>query len=369
MDNVSLFSMFDYIKLNYAGSSEGALCPLIFYNANIYEIYITYMDDHYLSFYELSTVDDDFDLNSTVVKLSIDTALRIDIDEHMIDKQVFARLKRFIMRYSIVNRIDERAFYHTQNLNEIRLGLLNMRAFIQSSNNAWMSNLNRNIRVNYSDADSVAENFEKGRELLLTFETYDFGSEAVYTFPDEDLIYFENFPHEQFLFFYARTNYEFECTETLRWLFQNAEYYEHIMNTVTCFTNTDASSKQTTQSSTKFSNSTLIPFTAQPSTKPTNESTSSTTLPITQIGTEQTINLTSQYLNQSTPESTSRSTLSIQITTSKLGTNGFNNTETESKEVLLRVYLWTVIPIGVVCLIAIVSFVVFSTCICHNDLE
>lgn len=405
---VSLFSLFNSITFNGC-SYDGAICPLIFSNSNIIGFRSKSMNStNYLKFSQLSSPTDEanLDINSNILFVYIELCTDLIVDDKIFNKHVFARSYR--IEFFICDlMIDEQAFYHTQNLTSIYFATTSFKKFIQSSNNTWMSGLNRNVRVNYSDASSIANNRKYAMVLdIFTFDEY-------YTYPDEDFIYFKHFPHENFVFARIQANRELECSNTLRWLLKNAQYHPlgigyfnttavrkcFISTPLTTYTSipeiestvklpiestvefntqfiTSSAIQSTSQGHTELTTKLTIQHTSESKTEQTNQysehytfestskpSTKSTTRSTNQDSTESGIDSTSEYSHEYNTESTSKpiTESTVQATSSstwKMLTNTTRSMDKESKKVLLNVYLYTVIPIAIVCLLTIIACVI-----------
>lgn len=222
-DLPGLFASFDYIYFGINVIFQRLTCPLLFNQANISFIEAYYMtSDNYLRFEEIQNAPDDFDLNSYVGTFKIAFANPFVVSNKMLNQYVFRNLSQFNLDNIRLARIEDDAFVHTQRLTRIFLTLENVEEFIRTSDNKWMSELNVDVVVNYTNPVSV----ELNQERALVIQINDRNSGKSYLYPDEDITYFQYFPYDRMVFFRILTVQNIDCTSTMSFLLQNALYYD-----------------------------------------------------------------------------------------------------------------------------------------------
>ena len=222
-DYPGLFSPFSYIffgnDLNYTDN----FCPIVFLNTNISFMEAYYMSStNYLRFSELLNVPQDYDLFANIRSFKITFSPDFVVSKNMLNRLVFKNLQEFNLDNLKLAQIEEDAFNYTQRLTRIFLTLVNLEEFIRSSDNKWMAALNEDVRVNYSDPVSVEQN--KNRSLVIQVNNRNSGQN--YSYPDEDLIYYQYFPYDRMVFYRILTDTDIECTQTMKFLLQNALYFD-----------------------------------------------------------------------------------------------------------------------------------------------
>ena len=232
-NNEGLFSSATYVLFSNLTYSDD-FCPLLFHRAKISFFEAYYMrPDNYLHFSDIANVPAIFDLETDINQFKITFAPNFVVDNLMLNKYVFGSLKEFNLDNMRLRRIEEDAFINTQKLTRILMTLENVEEFIRSSTNEWFNSLNVDVHVDYNNPQSVEDN--RNRTLLVQVNNRNTGQS--YLYPDEDLVYFQHFPHDRFVFYRLLTDTDIECTETMRFLLKNAIYYEPVsyLNTTSAY--------------------------------------------------------------------------------------------------------------------------------------
>ena len=83
----------------------------------------------------------------------------------------------------------------------------------------WVSYLNKDI--NQSSSSEIKHDY-LNRIIVISFIEYNYYINYKYSFPDEDLCLFKEFPHRQLVIpLFPFLEKETECSCTLIWLFKN----------------------------------------------------------------------------------------------------------------------------------------------------
>ena len=245
--------VFDAELINYFGSIEvitfnrnvlypTRLCPYVFTNSNL----------KYLSFREVSnslifknrilffSANTSADLNvANLAKVEIDLAYEHLTLETM-NRDVFKHVQ-IVFISGLLQSIQSNLFDSFAKLKWLKLETENLRALL-GQGLQWANYLNKNTTFNLSFFKTNQTKPQRsGFYLEISVVSSVFSKP--YRFPNEDICLFKDFPHEQLVYPLIVFQEELsECTCTLEWLTQNAEYYATLRHDTEkkCFSNRTA---------------------------------------------------------------------------------------------------------------------------------
>lgn len=214
-----ILSSFDFISLPTDVNWPEKLCPLAFRNAEIRLLqFFGLKAGASIAFEPLNTNSKAVTgLNSKITNVNIYLTNDLTLSASFLDKDVFENLYQLNIEGTTMKSIEEDAFKYLNNLRRVILFLNNFATFIRSTaDNPWMANLNGNIRVNLSNPAEVEAN--KNKQMIITFN--DRVANQNYDWPDRDIRYFVNFPHDKLVFPRVIANVDInKCTFSLSWLY------------------------------------------------------------------------------------------------------------------------------------------------------
>ena len=212
-----VFSAFNLISTNEV-SVTNKICPIAFKNVNLRSLTFNYIEEDSLAFDDADGFDS---LNSSISTLRIFSSTNFKLNAQILNKFVFENLKTLDLDYVVLKKIDDDIFSHFYKLKTIQIVTENFKEFIQSSSNTWMKSLNGKINVDLNDNLEVQDN--KNQSMLVTINNRNSGQS--YLYPDEDLVYFQNWPHEKMVFLRILTDQYLNCSKTLKFLLKYAQNY------------------------------------------------------------------------------------------------------------------------------------------------
>ena len=213
-----VFSSFNLMQFENV-SSTIKLCPIIFKNTYLRLFTLNYQSENSLVFDDTETFDD---LNSNIDTFRLFSSNNLILSSTLLNKFVFSNLKTLDLDYVKLKSIEEDTFKSLQNLKTILIVIENLKEFIRSSNNTWMKSLNGDVNVDLNNVASIEKS--KNDSLLLTMNNRNNGQS--YLYPDEDLVYFENWPHNKMAFYRILSDQNLSCTTTLKFLLKYADNYK-----------------------------------------------------------------------------------------------------------------------------------------------
>ena len=199
--NVKLFTNMPNIEI---GISENVrmntpICPLAFRNAWFYgmtfkKVTNDRLDQHMWQFAEL----DVSNVRSNIYRLVLSDLYNVDVNEALLNKFVFNSMAVFAIGGK-VNAIQADLFKNFMFLHTIEIYLDHANLFFHLSSNEWLS------AVNYLGLE--LESIEQKLEYYKNFRTTEFKLSmvdlaGVYTYPDEDICLFQNYPFKKLISVY-----------------------------------------------------------------------------------------------------------------------------------------------------------------------
>ena len=204
------FNSLLFDKVAYPSS----LCPLIFLRSranfiSFGDITNSFMLKNPLYFTQIETFlpETQFylnDLNTLKLDIYYENLSRATLDPH-----IFGHAKHIWLN-GVLNGIESDAFKGFNRLECLELQLDNLKEFFHRFNIRWMDNLNRADEVTFSMRRIVLlKLFAKFSSVRLN---------QVYTYPNEDICLFKDFPHSRLVYPIILPGKKLKCTCTLKWL-------------------------------------------------------------------------------------------------------------------------------------------------------
>ena len=201
------------------------VCPYVFTNVNfdqmvLIEIINSIIYKNQLEFLDINETAE-FNLNAKIKFL----LLNVDYDavtQRLLNKYVFREVK-ILSLTGIINTIQVDLFVHFKEIRLVKLGLDNYESFYYTSTK-WMNSLNTGLKINLHNTIE----FNLNRHRIIVIECYHIHSFAFakkYTYPDEDICLFKDFPHNQLVYPTFVFEGKMQCTCTLIWLIQHSVLY------------------------------------------------------------------------------------------------------------------------------------------------
>lgn len=233
--NVPLKSFLFY-RTNFGKSTT---CPLVFSNATIEEIEIydslvdTFFKSNVLKFSEQT----DTSLNSNISSLVLRKFYLIDIDQRLLDVNVFENLI-FLQFYGEIASIERGLFKSFRSLKVLTISALFYHQLARRKGIDWLHDLNSDVRVNFSDPIQLESGVLQKQRIVfdLTSSTpwhgisFDLKNLKIKNmFRDEDFCLYARFPLEQaVVLHYDRWLVDRTRPCTFVWLIQHTLiYYEY----------------------------------------------------------------------------------------------------------------------------------------------
>lgn len=192
-----LFKNIYEIKLAYSVKYSSNTCPLVFANANLEYISIngvscSFVKINMLGFKDLSQ---NLDLNSSIKRLELQIYSEKTLSNSLLDGHVFKNLRNLLIR-GYVRSFEALLFRNLENIETIEFRLENFQHSIYHS-----SNLIEGLRV------------KNDNYIVLKFTVLD-----DYTFPDEDICLFKDYPKIKQVYLTLLILSRFNCSCTIAWL-------------------------------------------------------------------------------------------------------------------------------------------------------
>jgi hypothetical protein len=215
-----LFAEFNNVLLGDTVKYDGIVCPFIFKSVKMQSLIVYNLSSlNSLQFAENTMpLDGVNELASRINTLEIYQSKITFLDTRLLSKYVFKYLENLIIVDTSLGEIDERLFSHFDHIKTIQLKLNNFDTFFQKNKTKWLVNLN----LNQSGGGAASSMTNPNKQILIGF----LDNDHKYSYPDEDLCLFKDFPHDSNVFVYIQNaNKEYTCTCTLVWLLKNWRAY------------------------------------------------------------------------------------------------------------------------------------------------
>jgi hypothetical protein len=199
------------------------LCPLLFRNSKVtelmfFDIYNSFLIRNKLTFYKFNDSSSINDLHTDNLRILYLVVYKIDLNSDILHKQLFKNLC-VLSIFNSLNRIEQGLLtrLNFESLNEIIFCLDNFREIFHQGNK-WLADLNAHLKVNLNDVYEVRKNYKYSMVLAFGYRRNSVSFDTIYTFPNEDICLFKDFPHDRLVYPVIVPGEELTCTCTLKWI-------------------------------------------------------------------------------------------------------------------------------------------------------
>jgi len=229
--NTSFFRPFEQsIYLNFHEKMEylSNTCPLIFFNAKIEfliinEISSTFIGKNILGF-QNSDQKNLENLNSSIYQFII-KLYHTDVGEPLLNKYVFKDLI-FLDIQGQITHIENEIFKNFKNLRVLRFRMQSIQ-HIFARQNKWLESINTDLDIDPEDQNRIIVYSERVFMLILNQLFY---QTTLYNYPNEDLCYFKNFPHNKLVLVKLNPVFKTVCSCTEIFLIQYSYLFGDAIN-------------------------------------------------------------------------------------------------------------------------------------------
>jgi hypothetical protein len=203
-------------------------CPYIFKNTQIklmilLEIQSTFIGSNILTFLKMNNSND---LESIVLQANF-LIYRIYFDDNLFNRGIFKEIKILDLN-GIINGIQDDLFKSFKELILIRIRTQHVRQLF-AKNNKWLEYLNFDFEpIDPNDSPRNIEPFLKQSIFLVIYQT--FSHVTFYDYSNEDICFFEKFPHNKLVFPQLRPNHNSSCSCTELYLIQYSFRHNFMFN-------------------------------------------------------------------------------------------------------------------------------------------
>ncbi len=203
-------------------------CPYIFKNTQIklmilLEIQSTFIGSNILTFLKMNNPND---LESIVLQANF-LIYRIYFDDNLFNRGIFKEIKILDLN-GIINGIQDDLFKSFKQLILIRIRTQHVRQLF-AKNNKWLEHLNFDFEpIDPNDSPRNIEPFLKQSIFLVIYQT--FSHVTFYDYSNEDICFFEKFPHNKLVFPQLRPNHNSSCSCTELYLIQYSFRHNFMFN-------------------------------------------------------------------------------------------------------------------------------------------
>ena len=228
-----------FIKVTY----PDRLCPLIFRNSFLTEIYFGDISNSFLISNRLIFSDLNFDSTETFeMYLNYFYSASFDfykenLTHSILNKNLFKNIYQLNI-FGILTDIEVDLFKSFDKLKYLDISISNFKDFFNRGNE-WMKFLNKKVNVDLTDASSVLSNKDNVFMLKFRYERAFVSFDSIYDYPDEDLCLFKDFPHQNLVYPILLPGKLIKCTCTLIWLKFFSHLYEPLLNETFNYINDD----------------------------------------------------------------------------------------------------------------------------------
>ena len=143
------------------------------------------------------------------------------INEKLLAKHVFGNV-RVLHLFGVIYHIQVDLFDAFKQLRLVKLRSdPNLKYIFHQVGTKWIHGLNRHIRVDLGDQRAFRANVDRAINLQFSHDS----TQISYSFPDEDICLFRDFPHTQLVFPSFEFSTPVPCSCTLIWLVQYYALY------------------------------------------------------------------------------------------------------------------------------------------------
>ena len=214
LKNLNIYSIINKYKLKLLFLNEcyksHSICPYLFKDANIESLIIkplinTFYLKKSFSFIKQNSTN----INSKISKLLINKAIKIRLNEDILNPQVF----KYLTELRIIGSIDfvqYDLFIQFPYLKKIILDGQNFRQFTKLVGIRWANSINSNLKINLKNFTQYQDNLSRLVLISINIDNPDYvdysnlnalvNIETI--FPEEDFCLYIYFPFDQMVFFY-----------------------------------------------------------------------------------------------------------------------------------------------------------------------
>ena len=207
------------------------ICPYVFMNTKLEQLFLIEISNSLIfknrvEFLNINKTKD-LDLNVKSLVFVIFTMYCDSITITNLNPFLFKTLEFLIIKGNL-EYIDEHLFENFHEISYIAIRSDVLKNFFHRGTK-WINSLNKNLNVSLNVQFQFKHNIQ--RLVSIEFDVINwFLFNKYYTFPNEDICLFKDFPHSQLVlplivFNPLKFNNEEECSCTMIWLVQNYRYY------------------------------------------------------------------------------------------------------------------------------------------------
>jgi len=218
----NIFSGTSILNFEYNTRFKENTCPLVFSNVYLSIIDLklssSFVNKNILGFVQNNQ---DFkSLNSTIFHAKL-MLYHTDLNAIILNKYVFTKLTILDLNGQIT-KIEEDLFKSFKLLAFIRFHVENINNVLVR-NNKWLNSLNYDLKpIDPNNLDQVLDNTKHIIGLIIYQAFY---NHTFYDYPEQDLCYFKDFPHNKLIMPRLRPNFKTKCTCTELYLIQYSQKF------------------------------------------------------------------------------------------------------------------------------------------------
>ena len=220
---------FEFGSSNYYSTNT---CPYVFLSNKLTEVTLAEISNSLILKNQLGFIDaDEPDSNSSLYNrnlyyLNMGFAYEA-LSTKNLNKIAFKHVKHLYL-WGIVTEIQADLFSNFKNINYVSLTFDNLRQLLHNSHK-WLSSFNSDVKVDLNNSLEIGKYLDRTMVVQIFQKNGNNGSHTTfnraYTFPDEDLCLFKDFPHEHLVHPILVSGALTQCTCTLVWLIKYSYIY------------------------------------------------------------------------------------------------------------------------------------------------
>ena len=201
------------------------VCPLVFENSRLDILEINNLVKSYYKQNLIKFLKVNQSINSNIRYQQFGDFYGLDLNKELINEEIFEKTSEFLFD-GVINSIETDLFKSFKRLKSIRFNPIYFIEILQKQGIQWIKSINYQVRVNFSDLESVRTYMNKSVEIEFAIDNifnFRFNSKAK-MFHDEDFCLFAEYPfHQLIITIITRVKAELSCTT--RWLIQYYSIY------------------------------------------------------------------------------------------------------------------------------------------------
>jgi hypothetical protein len=207
------------------------ICPYVFMNTrlerlDLYEISNSLIFMNTLEFLNISESPLFFQMKNKLEFLNL-CLYNGQISAINLNPFAFQNLKYLVIKGSF-EYFDKNLFADFQEIRFVSIKSDALINFFHRGGTKWLNSINKNLNINLKDKSNFRQNIHRLVSIQISVQSW-FVWNTFYTFPNEDICLFKNFPHSQLvvplIIFYPAKFDTIECSCTLIWLQQYYKLY------------------------------------------------------------------------------------------------------------------------------------------------